>query len=96
MIGFHRMRRFPLVHTGLTALIDNPAGIANNHIFRRHAHRLDQLHAGNRGRTGAVHHHPRFGNLSARDVQSIDQAGSSNNRRTMLIVVENRDIQQFF
>ena len=46
-----------LQHVLDAALIDDARAVAHDHIVMRHAHRLDELGAGNSRRTGAVHHH---------------------------------------
>ena len=45
-VGRHGMRRLPLVHGVLAALIDHTAAIDQCDIFMRHAHGLDQLDTG--------------------------------------------------
>ena len=94
--GAHRMRRFPLIHAGFAALVNHPAGVADDHVFRRHAHRLDQFHAGDGRGAGAIDHHPRGGNIAARQMEGVNQTGRRDDRRSVLIVMKNRDVQQLF
>ncbi len=61
----------------------------------RHAHRLDQLGAGDRRGAGAVHHQPQVLEAAAGEVAGVDQAGGADDRGAVLIVVHDRDVHAF-
>ena len=48
------MGRLPLVHALFAALVDHSLGITKRDVFGRKTHRLDELHAGDRGSAGAI------------------------------------------
>ena len=60
----------------------------------RHAEGLDQLHAGDRGGSGAVADEPRRAEVAAGELQRVDQSGERDDRGAMLVVVEDRDVHQ--
>ena len=55
-VGVDGMRRLPLVDVG-AALVDDALAVAHDDVVAAHAHRLDQLGAGDRRGAGAVDHH---------------------------------------
>ena len=58
------------------------------------AHRLQELDAGDRGGAGAVHHHLDVVEIAAGQVQRVDQPGGGDDRGAVLVVVEDRDVEQ--
>ena len=91
-LGAHGMGGFPLVHALGAALIDRPLPIAHDHILMRHAHRLDQLCAGDGGGARAVDHHLDLGQLLACQFACVDQPGGGDDGGAMLIVMEDGDV----
>ena len=92
--GAHRVGALPLVHALGAALVDDALGVAEDGVLVRHAHRLDELDAGDRRRAGAVHHHLDVLDVAPGEVQRVDQAGRRHDRRAVLVVVEDRDVHQ--
>ena len=90
-LGLDRMRRLPLVHAFGAALVDDALGVAQDDVFRRKAHRLDQLDAGDAGRAGAVADELGRLHVAAGDLQRVDQAGGGDDRGAVLVVVEDRE-----
>ena len=76
-LGFGGMRRLPLVHAFGAAAIDHALGVAEDDILGLHAHRLDQLQAGDAGRARAVHHHLQVFQLAAGQMRGVDDAGGA-------------------
>ena len=93
-LGLDGMRRLPLVHAFGAALVDHALGVAEDDVLGRHAERLDQLDAGDAGRAGAVADELRRRDVAAGEVQRVDQAGGGDDRRAVLVVVEDRDVHQ--
>ena len=60
----------------------------------RHAHGFDQFGAGDSGCTGAVDDHAGPGDIAPGQAQRIDQAGRGDDRGAVLIVVEDRNVEQ--
>ncbi len=58
-------------------------------------HCLDKFDTGNACRPGAVAHNLRCLQVSPREVQRIKKSRRRDDRRTVLIVVKNRNIHQF-
>ncbi len=93
-VGVDRMGRFPLVHAGFAAAIDDAASVAEDGVVVREAHRLQELDAGDRRGPRAVDHQLRLLQRATGDVKGVDQAGRGDDRRAVLIVVEHRDVHQ--
>ena len=91
LVGLDRMRRLPLVEIG-AALADHALAVAHDDVVAAHAHRLDQLGAGDRRGAGAVHHHPDVAELAPGEQAGVDQAGRGDDRGAVLVVVEHRDV----
>ena len=94
-VGLDRMRRLPLVHALLAALVDDALGVAEDDVGRREAHRLDELDAGDAGRAGAVADERRRLHVAAGELQRVDEAGRRDDGGAVLVVVEDRDVHQF-
>ena len=90
-VGLDRMRRLPLVEP-FAALVDHALAVAHDDMVVRHAHRLDQLGAGDRGGAGAVHHHLDVLHPAAGEVAGVDQPGGADDRGAVLVVVHDRDV----
>ena len=58
----------------------------------RQAHGLEELDAGDCGGAGAVDHEFHVAQRAAGDVEGVDQAGRSDDRGAVLVVVEHRDV----
>ena len=89
------MGGFPLVHALLAALVDDAAGVAHDDMVFRHAHRLDQFGAGDARGPGAVDHDLRLADRAAGQVERVYQSGRHDDRGAVLIVVKNRDVEEF-
>src|SRR6185295_10089037 len=59
-------------------------------------HGGQQLEAGNSRRAGTVDHELERFDVAARELEGIEQAGCGNDRSSMLVVVEDRYIQELF
>ncbi len=58
------------------------------------AHRLQQLDAGDRGGARAVHHHVDRFQVAPGEVERVQERRGGDDRRAVLIVMEDRDIQE--
>ena len=92
--GRHCVGRLELVHVA-AARIERALAVAHNHMVVGHAHRLDQLGAGDRRRARAVDHNANVLELSACEIAGIDKAGSGNDRRAVLVVMKDRNVHPF-
>ena len=88
------MGGFPLIHSLGAALVDHPLGIGEDHILMWDAHRFDELDARNRRCTGAVADEFDAFEVAAGDRQRIDEAGGSDDRGAVLIVMEDRNVHE--
>ena len=86
------MGGFPLVHPFRPALVDDALAVAHDDMVVAHAHRLDELGAGDRRRAGAVHDDADVLQIAAGEVAGVDQAGGGDDRGAVLVVVEDRDV----
>ncbi len=93
-LGLHRIRRLPLVHALLAALIDDALGVAQEHVLLRHAHRHDQLQAGDARRAGAVDDKFAILEIAPGQLGGVDEAGGGDDCRAVLVVVEDGDVKQ--
>ena len=59
-----------------------------------HAHRRQQLQAGDAGRAGAVDDELEVLEVAARQLQRIEQAGGGDDGGAVLVVVEDGDVEQ--
>ncbi|VGP32250.1 hypothetical protein SB00610_01831 [Klebsiella quasipneumoniae subsp. similipneumoniae] len=91
-VVFHCIGRFGFRHVGLTILIDNAFRIADHDVVLLHPQRHQQVHAGNCRRPGAGDHHPHVGQILLNDAQAVEDRRGADDRRAVLIVVENRNI----
>ncbi len=84
----------PLVHALGAALVDHALGVAQQHVLGPHAHRLEQLDAGDGRGPGAVDHQPGVLQLALGEEARVDQAGGRDDGGAVLVVVEHRDVHQ--
>ena len=89
------MCRLPLVHAGLTALVDHAPTVAQQDVVRRQSHRLEQFHTRDRRRAGAVDDHPDVVNPPIGQMHCVHQARSGDDRGAVLVIVEDGDVHQF-
>src|SRR6185369_3808350 len=92
--GRRRVRRLPLVHGFSAALIDHALGVAQDDLLAGQAHALEQFDAGDRRGAGAVDHQRDVLQLSSGEMQRVDQAGGGYDRRAVLVVMEDGDVEQ--
>ena len=93
-LGIGGVRRLPLVHAVGATLVDHALGVAQNDMFRPHAHRLEQFDAGDACRPGAVDHKLGVAQLAAGQVAGVDQPRGGDDGGAVLVIVEHRDIHQ--
>ncbi len=91
-VGRHRVGRLPLVHALRAPGIDHALGVAQDRVIVRQAHRLDQLQARDAGRAGAVADDLDVLDRAAGEVERVEQPGGGDDRRAVLVVVEDRDV----
>ena len=92
--GLHRVARLPLVHALGAALIDHALGVAQDQVVGREADRLEQFQAGDAGSTRAVADELGGLDVAAGEIERVDQAGRRDDRGAVLVVMEDRDVQQ--
>ncbi len=92
--GVDGVRALPLVHALLAAAIDDALGVAQDDVARIETHRLDEIETGDAGGAGAVADELR--DLMSRPVsmQRVEHAGGGDDRRAVLIVMEDRNVHQ--
>ena len=85
-----------LVEGVAPALVHHPLGIDHQHIFMLDAKRTIQFRTGNSRRSGPGEDHPHLVDLFTDKFQRVQQCGGRDDGRTVLVVMENRDIHRFF
>ena len=90
------MGRFPLVHALSAALVDYTLGVAHDAVVMTRAHGFQQFQTGDAGSAGAVQDDAHVLDLLSRDFQRVQQAGRTDHRRAVLVVVEHRNVHQLF
>ena len=93
--GLDRIGRLPLVHAFGAALVDHALGVAEDQVLGPEADRFEQFEAGDAGRAGAVADELGVFDLAAGEIERIEQAGGGDDRGAVLVVVEDRDVEQF-
>ena len=93
-LGLDRVRRLPLVHALLAAAVDHAFGVAQHDVLRLKPDRPEQLQAGDAGGTGAVAHQLGRADLAPGEVERIEQPRRGDDGRPVLVVVEDRDVEQ--
>ena len=86
--------RLPLVHALLAALVDDALGVAQDHVGLRHAHRHQQLEAGDAGRAGAVDDELEVLEVAAGQLERIEETRGGDDGGAVLVVVEDGDVEQ--
>ena len=89
------MRGLPLVHAFGAALIDHALGVAEDEILRAEAGGLEKFEPGDAGGAGAVADELDVLHVAAGQLQRIHQAGGGDDRGAVLVVMEDRDVEQF-
>ena len=79
----------------LAAAIDDALGVAEDHVGRLEAHRLDEVEAGDARRAGAVADEARLLDVAAGQLHRVDHAGGGDDRGAVLVVVKDGDVHQF-
>ncbi len=93
--GRRGMGGLPLVHAGFPALVDDPLGVAEEHVLRLEPHSLDEIEAGDAGRTRAVADERRFLDVAARELHGVQHAGRRDDGGAVLVVMEDRNVHEF-
>src|SRR5687767_14216740 len=88
------MRRFPLVHSLAAALVNDALRIAENDVVCGDPQGLDQLDAGDRSCARAIAHELEILEIAPRDLQGIDEPGSSDDGGAMLVIVKDRNVHE--
>ena len=88
------MPRLPLVHAFGSAFIDDALGVAEGEILGTEADGAQKLEAGNAGRAGAVANELGCRDFAAGQLQRVDQPGGGDDRRAVLVVMENGNIEK--
>ena len=70
-------------------------GVAQNDVLGPHAHGFQQLHAGDSGGAGTVHHQFGVAQFAVGQVAGVDQAGGGDDRGAVLIVMEDGNVHHF-
>ena len=83
-----------MIHALGAALVNDTLGIAEDHVLRREPDRLQKLDTGDAGGAGAVHHELRLADVASCQRERVDHACRGDDRGTVLIVMENRDVEQ--
>ena len=83
-----------MVHALGAAFVNDAFGIAENEIFGAKADGAKKFKTGNPGRAGAVANELGGRDFAAGKFQRVDQAGGGDDRGTVLIVMEDRHIEQ--
>ena len=89
------VRGFPLVHARLAPAINDAAGVAQHGVFVRRPMRLSSSRHATPAAPAPLH--TRFHRFQAApgQVEGVDQRRRRDNRRPVLVVVEDRNVQAF-
>ena len=93
MLGVDGVHGLELVHALLAAAINHAFAVKRDDVLVWHAELFDQRDAGEARSAGAVHHNLHVRKLPARQLARIEQTGRCDNRRAVLVVVENRNVE---
>ena len=93
-LGLDRIARLPLVHAGGAAFIDHALGVAEREILRPETDGAKKFEAGDAGGAGAVADELGGLDLAAGEFERVDQAGGGDDGGAMLVVMEDRNVQQ--
>ena len=89
------MGRFPLVHAGFAALVDDPLGVAEENVLGLEPHGLDEVEAGDTGRTRAIADELRCLDVASRQLHGVEHAGCCDDGGAVLVVMEDRNVHEF-
>ncbi|MND99429.1 hypothetical protein D3C80_918140 [compost metagenome] len=89
---FNRISRLGLLHIGVTTFVDNPFGVADGNVLLAQPQGHQQVQTGDRRGTGSGNHQPHVGNIFFHYPQAVQHCGGRDDRSTVLIVVEHRDL----
>ena len=92
---FDRKARLPLVHALGAAFVDHALGVAEDQVLGAETDGAQKLETGDAGGAGAVAHHLGGFDLAAGELERIDQAGRGDDGGAVLIVMEDRNVEQF-
>ena len=81
-----------MVHAFGAALVNNALGVAENNVLVLHAQPHIMFGGGNARGAGAIENHAHAADIFADNLQRIQQRGSGDDRRAMLVVVEDRNL----
>ena len=90
-----RVRALPLIHALDAATINHAFGVAERDIRRIKAERLGEIETCDAGGAGAVADEFRGFDVAPGQLQGIEHSRGRNDRRSMLIVMEDGNIHQF-
>ncbi len=93
-VSVHCVRRLPLVHALFAAAIDHAGVVDCDAVVGPDAHGLYQLKGSDAGGAGAAEHELDVLEASAGDRAGVDQAGGGDDRGSVLVVVEDRDVEE--
>ncbi|VTR67337.1 Chloramphenicol acetyltransferase (fragment) [Desulfosarcina cetonica] len=84
------------IHAFGAAAVDGAPGVAEDQVFRSDPHLDVEPAAGDAGGTGTVDHHPQVFQTATGDGHGVAHGSRRNDRRAMLVIVEDRDGHLFF
>ena len=84
------------IHSNGTSFVNDPFGVAHDHVVRFDTQRDGQFGAGVGRCPGAVDHDADILNFFIHQHQRVDQGGRRYDRGSVLIVVEDRNVHGFF
>ena len=87
--------RFVDIHTLFALMVNYAARIQHEQVLGSHAQRFEKLAGGDGAGARAVNHDFDLAHVLAGDLQRVEQRRAGNDRRAVLIVVENGNIQFF-
>ena len=93
-LGFHGKARLPLVHAFGAAFVDDALGVAEDEVLGAETDRAQKFEASDAGRAGAVADKFRRFDLAAGEFERVDQAGGGDDRGAVLVVMEDRNVEQ--
>src|SRR5690606_22090723 len=80
------------LHIAFATFVDDAAGIHDVNVFAFDAQMHDEIQASDSGGAGARAHQLDVFHLLAHDLQAVQDGRRGDNRRTVLIVVEDRNL----
>ena len=92
LIALLAIDRLPLVHQRLAAEIDEAFDVVDPDVFLAGAERDEQVEAGEGGRAGTGGDDLHLGDVLAGKFQAVQDGRGDDDRRAMLVIVEDRDV----